>query len=73
MNKHVYRYFTLLAYAQGKYASHITQECPTVQYNESTCKPHGTAQTSKKKTATFIYDAITIYVQTNNMPLKCHI
>ena len=35
-------------------------------------KPHISTATNKKRKLTFIYHAISIYVEATNMPLKCH-
>ena len=61
-------------YVLTKYVCHITHICPTALILYSTCRFHITAQTSQKSiNCNLIYDAITIYVSTTNMPLKCHI
>ena len=48
---------------------------PTTLILQSKCRTHITTHTShkQKQTATFIFHAISIYLPTKTIPLKCHI
>ena len=57
----------------NKYACHIRgmpQFLNNVVFME--ILPHCTNKSKQQQTATFIYHTITIYVTTDNIPLKCH-
>ena len=66
----LYIHLTLLAYSPNKYVYYTAHICPTALLLSLHVQ---TVHVSLKKTETFICHAITIYVPTTSVPLKCHI